>query len=196
MVWRSILIVLALSSVTLGADSAPVTSYLDGLRLPPGRPPRPKPSEPDAKRGDSGPFRLASQEPDVAAMARTWREAIDHYRNREAAAVEPQLIQSLLRLGSTSEKSATQVDQWRYWARNTTVGYYEMGSSMALVGSEDRDSPSQPTLYQLTDAWGQRWTHTDQAYLQAWVAQRNASAVRWTYPGGTVCGPGGCPPSQ
>ena len=196
MVWRSILIVLVLSSVTLGADSAPVTSYLDGLRLPPGRPPRPKPSEPDAKRGDSGPFRLASQESDVASMARTWRDAIDRYRNREAAAIEPQLIQGLLRLGSTNKETSTQVDGWRYWARDTTVGYYEVGSSPATVESEDEVSSARPTLYQLTDAWGQRWTHADPAYLQAWVAQRNASAIRWTYPGGTVCGPGGCPPRR
>lgn len=50
---------------------------------------------------------------------------------------------------------------------------------------------SEPTVYEMTDASGRKWTHRDQRYLKAWIEGRDAGAKAFRKAPGE-CGCDGC----
>lgn len=70
----------------------------------------------------------------------------------------------------------------------------------AYVEPDAPAAPVAPTIWTLTDATGQAWTHADRAYLESFVASRNA--VRYVvqpqyyaagFAVGSACATGRCP---
>lgn len=64
------------------------------------------------------------------------------------------------------------------------------------VGTPKKIVPAKETIviHRLADKFGQVWTHSDKAYLESFIQQRNTIApVQYFYGVGSSCATGNCP---